>query len=204
MYSWRSRFNGTNFWSKFLVRGVRPDQLASVFFCVWARIFDSVNVLIKSFVSSATRKWQQKQTNDDVSSSLGKKMNSPSGAKSLKATCTPKSCEDNYWELTHQTMTKSTIFRLNLSSVWTNGLSWCWSQNARMQRKWASSMEAVDGALLQFRYAACDELARATNVFVVEANWADDGLPDQSRDSFVLKRSSRGEDFRKVVSFRCS
>ena len=77
-------------------------------------IFDSVNVLIKSFVSSATKKWQQKQRNDDVFSSLGKKMTSPTGAKSLKATCTPKSCEDNCWELTHPTMTRSTIFGLNL------------------------------------------------------------------------------------------
>ena len=33
-------------------------------------------------------------------------MTSPTGAKSLKATCTPKSCEDNCWELTHQTMTR--------------------------------------------------------------------------------------------------
>ena len=65
-------------------------------------------------------------------------------------------------------------------------------------------METVDGTLLQFRDAACDELARATNVSVVEANGGDDGLPDQSRDSFVFIRSSRGEDFRKVVSFRCS
>ena len=40
----------------------------------------------------------------------------------------------------------------------------------RMQRKWARSMEAVDGTLLQFGDPACDELARATNVPVVEAN----------------------------------
>ena len=39
----------------------------------------------------------------------------------------------------------------------------------RMQRKWARSIEAVDETLLQFRDAACDELARATNVSVVEA-----------------------------------
>ena len=31
-----------------------------------------------------------------------------------------------------------------------------------------------------------------------------DYLPDKSRDSFVFIRSSRGEVFRKVVSFRCS
>ena len=74
----------------------------------------------------------------------------------------------------------------------------------RMQRKWARSMEAADGTVLQFRDAACAELARATNVSVVEANGGDDGLPDQSRDSFVSIRSSRGEDIKKVVSFRCS
>ena len=74
---------------------------------------------------------EHKQINDDVVSSLGKKMTSPTGAKSLKATCTTKSCEDNCWELTHQTMTRSTVFGLNLCSVWTNGVSWCWSQNAK-------------------------------------------------------------------------
>ena len=40
----------------------------------------------------------------------------------------------------------------------------------RMQRKWARSMEAADGTLLLLRDAACDELARATNVSVVEVN----------------------------------
>ena len=39
-------------------------------------------------------------------------------------------------------------------------------------------MEAMDGALLQFGDAACDELAGATSVSVVEAKWEDDGLPD--------------------------
>ena len=34
--------------------------------------------------------------------------------------------------------------------------------------KWGRSMEAVDGTLLQFRDAACDELAGPTNVSVVE------------------------------------
>ena len=57
-------------------------------------------------------------------------------------------------------------------------------------------MKAVDGTLLQFKDAACDELARATNVSVVEANGGYDGLPDQSREPFVFIRSSR-ERFQK-------
>ena len=88
-------------------------------------MFDSINVLIKNFVSSWTAKWQKKQIMDDVSSFLGKNMTSPTGARSLKATCTPKGCEDNCWELTHLTMTRSTMFGLKLCSVGTNGLSRC-------------------------------------------------------------------------------
>ena len=40
-------------------------------------------------------------------------MTSPTGAKSLKATWTPKRCEDNCWELIRSTMTRNTIFGLN-------------------------------------------------------------------------------------------
>ena len=65
-------------------------------------------------------------------------------------------------------------------------------------------MEAVDATLLQFKDAACDHFPRATNVSVVEANGGDDGLPDQSRDSFVFIGSSTGEDFIKIFGFRCS
>ena len=65
--------------------------------------------------------------------------------------------------------------------------------------KFYSFSEAVDGTLLQFRDAACDELARATNVSVVEANGGDDGLPDQSRDSFVFIRSSREKISQKLL-----
>ena len=84
-------------------------------------------------------------------------MTSPTGAKSLKATCTPKSCEDNCWELTHQTLTKSTTFGLNLSVF---GQTVYYDVEVRMQRN----------ELLQFRDAACDELAGATNVSVGETN----------------------------------
>ena len=52
-------------------------------------------------------------------------------------------------------------------------------------------MEAVDCTLLQLRDAACDQFARATNVSVNEVNGGDDGLPDQSRHSFVFIGSSK-------------
>ena len=129
-----SNFNGTKFWTSFCCKrckGLTSHLVSSFSIFVWAKIFDSVSVLIKSFVSSSTKEGQPKQRNDDVFTCLGKNMTSTTEARSLKVTCTPKSCEDNSWEVTHLTITRSTISELNLCSVWENGLSWCWSQNAK-------------------------------------------------------------------------
>ena len=144
-------------------------------------------------------KCQQRQRNDDFFNSLEKKMTLATGAKRLKATCTPKGCEDNFWELTHLLTTRSTKSWQNLSSVWTL----YHDVEVRMQRKWARSMEAVDGTLLHFKDAVCDGLTRATNVFVVEAKWGEDGRSDQSQNSCTFFRSCSGEIFRKVFSFHC-
>ena len=73
-------------------------------FLVLAKIFKSESVLIKSFVSFSTSKWQQGPRSNDIFNFLRNEMTLPTATRSSTATSSLKSCDGNCRERMHLTM----------------------------------------------------------------------------------------------------